>query len=140
MVKVMGFEVFGVDVLMSDFDIVKKAFPKETDNFLKREGNKLKKATLEKSRRLVKKKKGNYEKGIKRGKVYKYKGNKCIRVYGGAKHAHLLEYGHRAIVNGKEIGFVKGRQVYEKAAKDYESKFEKNSQKFADKIIEELNR
>jgi hypothetical protein len=68
----MGFEVFGVDALMSDFDVVQKAFPKETDNFLKREGNKLKKATLEQSRRLVNKNKGHYEKGITRGKVYEY--------------------------------------------------------------------
>ncbi|KAF9118333.1 hypothetical protein BGX30_004651, partial [Mortierella sp. GBA39] len=49
-------------------------FPKDARRFMQQEGNKLRRVTAAKARQLVKRKTGNYLKGIKRGKVYKYQG------------------------------------------------------------------
>ena len=120
-------------------------YPKEVKSFLRREGTKLKNRTVKVSRTAVKKHKGNYEKGIKRGKYYKFSetGADSIRVYAGspAYHAHLIEYGHRIVTRGKrDTGeIVEGKRVFNKAAADYESTYERNCEKFADKLMSELD-
>ncbi|CAI3699786.1 conserved hypothetical protein [Clostridium neonatale] len=116
--------------------------PKKSKKFMQNEGNKLKKRTLAEAKSLTKKKTGNYYKGIKRGKVYHYrdKNNNSVRVYGGSPHAHLIEYGHRQIVDGKEVGFVEGKHVFEKAKNEFESEFNSDCEDFAEDILKELSK
>lgn len=116
--------------------------PKKSKKFMQNEGNKLKKMTLTKAKSLTKKKTGNYYKGIKRGKVYHYrdKNNNSVRVYGGSSHAHLIEYGHRQIVDEKEVGFVEGKHVFEKAKNEFESEFNSDCEDFAEDILKELSK
>lgn len=142
--------------------------PKKSKKFLQKEGNKLRKKTLSKAKSLTNKKTGNYYKGIKRGKVYHYrdKNNNSVRVYGGSPHAHLIEYGHRQVLNptvdgnkvaniggnnfakavkegkgkGTQIGFVEGLHVFEKAAKEFESEFNKDCEDFAEDMLKELSK
>ena len=118
--------------------------PKETSKFLRNEGNKLKRTTLKKAKIKTKKHSGNYYKGIKRGKVYKYRGNggTSIRVYAGkpAYHAHLLEYGHviRKEKGGEELGFVPGLHIFAESGEEFAPEFEKDTEKFIDEMTEIL--
>lgn len=137
--------------------IANNDMPKETKKFLRKQGNKLKKKTLNKAKAEVKvgerKDATKYHKSIKRGKVYKYDGNGglSVRVYSNAPHAHLLEYGHRQVVNppkpkgrgvipgkgiGKEVGFVEGCYVFEKTAKEFELEHYNDTERFIDDVLD----
>lgn len=119
-------------------DLADKTMPREIKKFIRQEGTKLNKKTKNKARSLVKKKTGNYYKSIKKGKVYKYRGNGgiSIRVYSSAPHAHLIEKGHRVIVNGQEKGFSQGKRVFEKSENEFKSEFFKDTQNFIDDMLE----
>jgi hypothetical protein len=119
-------------------ELAEEKMPNETKKFLQAEGNKLKRLTAKKAKQLVKKKSGNYLKGIRRGKVYKYQGDQTsIRVYNNAPHAHLIEHGHRQVTeDGKEVGFVKGYRVFEKAAKEFEQEYISDCEQFVDDLLE----
>lgn len=109
----------------------------ETRKFLRTEGGKLRKVTVSKAKQLVKQKTGNYLQGIKRGKVYKYEGDQTsIRVYGSSPHSHLIEYGHVQVRDGKEVGFVKGKKVFEQSRKDFESVFYNDCEDFVDELLD----
>ena len=98
-------------------------YEKAERRFLQKEGSKLRSKTKAQARKLGKKT-GNYLKSIKRGKVYKYRGDKAVRVYSYAPHAHLIEEGHRMVTHdGTEVGFVRGHHVFELAAKEFEGQF-----------------
>ncbi len=132
------FEIEGIDELVDDFKLIQRNYPKEIRKFMMREGNKLKKLTLQRAEGEVEKVTGNYVKGIKRGKYYKYDGDiDSIRVYAGspAFHGHLVEYGHK-LPNG---AMTKAYHVFKTSADEFQSKYEKDCDKFVDKITEELN-
>ena len=114
-----------------------KKYPNETKKFLQKQGNKLKGVAKKIAKSKVKIKTGNYMKGFKRGKYYKWNGeDDCIRVYNYMPHAHLIEKGH--IIKdrtGKEHGFKKGYFVLEQAHKDYYDEFVKSTEGFVDEVI-----
>lgn len=113
--------------------------PKQTRRFLQLEGNKLRRLVISNAKKLTKERKGKYLEGIKRGKVYKYGGDiTSVRVYGSSPHAHLIEYGHRQVTkSGKEVGFVKGKRVFERSRIEFEDRFQQDCQKFVDKMLDE---
>lgn len=135
----MGFEINGLDEMTEALGMVQKVYPKEVKKFMQSEGNKLKKQTKSKAQSSVKKKTGNYLKGIKRGKYYKYSGNgaDAIRVYAGspAHHGHLIEYGHKT----KSGSRTRAYHVFKTSADAFESTYESDCDKFADKIAKPLN-
>ena len=124
-------------------------YEKAERRFLQKEGSKLRSKTKAQARKLGKKT-GNYLKSIKRGKVYKYRGDKAVRVYSYAPHAHLIEEGHQVVVahgngpqvgthDGREVGFVKGHHVFEVAAKGFESEFYTDLDDFlSGEVVEKL--
>ena len=120
--------------------IAQSDMPKESKKFMRIEGRKLRNATRKKARKKVKKRTGNYLKGIKTGKTYIYKGNGglAIRVYAGKYHAHLIEKGHRIVKNGKELGFVKGYNVYKEAGEEFQNEFYNDTEKFIEETAEKL--
>ena len=132
---------------MADFDSLEKNLQtmadkiggKETKNFLKKQGKKFQKKTQDLARRLVKERTGNYIKGIKSGKVYIYDGSFVTRVYSGARHAHLIENGHRAVVKGgKYTGKnVKGYRVFGKAYENFEDEFGDEVDKYINDVCKE---
>ena len=127
---------------LEDFnqDIIRLAgqqLPKERDKFLKKEATELRKNTARRAKMVVDKKTGNYFKGIKKGKVYTYGAERAIRVYGGAPHTHLIEKGHRMVVNGREVGYVRGYGVFEQVGREFEEKFYRDCEQFVDDILEE---
>ena len=119
-------KVFDLSELASygkDMRRIAEENPKKQRQFLQKEGNELRSRTTAQARELGKKT-GNYLKSIKRGKVYDYRGDKAIRVYSYAPHAHLIEDGHRMVTHdGREVGFVKGHHVFEVAAEGFEPEF-----------------
>lgn len=109
---------------------------KETKSFLKKEGIKLKNKTISVAKSRVKKKTGNYIKGIKSGKVYEYQGAYACRTYSTAPHAHLIEYGHAIIDrNGKGHDCQRGYNVFETAKKNFEDEFESDTENFLDNLL-----
>lgn len=114
-----------------------KKYPKETKKFLQSQGNKLKARVKKKAKSKLKEKSGNYLKGFKRGKVYKYNQEEdTVRVYNNMPHAHLIEYGH--VIKdktGKEHGFKKGYRILEEARTEFQDEFVKNADGLMDEII-----
>lgn len=140
----MGFEIEGIDELSDTLEMISKQYPKEVKKFMQTEGNKLKNRTVKRAKSSVGRKTGNYLKGIKRGKYYKYKGNGAdsIRVYSGkpAYHGHLIEYGHDMVTHsGQKVGIVQGYHIFKTAADAFESTYDGDCEKFADKLTQELN-
>lgn len=142
-----GFDTSEVDAYADLLlEIARRDLPKESKKFVQQEGNKLRKKTLSLANQRVKKSpnhKGGedsrYHKNIKRGKVYIYKenGGTAVRVHSSkAPHAHLIEYGHRIVdENGNETGTVKGKYVFEDAAKQFESEFNSDIEDFLDEAL-----
>lgn len=117
--------------------LANRQFPKEMRKFLRGEGQKLRKLTAAEARRSVKKRTGTYVKSIKRGKIYKYDRGLAVRVYSGAPHAHLNEYGHRIVTkDGTEKGFVPGKQVFAKARRKFEGEFVRDCVRFVDEMLD----
>lgn len=159
----MSSNIFDIDAL-NDFDkklinIAQNDFPKDVKKFLRKENTQLKKVTKKNAKR-AKKKTGQYYKSIKAGKVYKYGGSYAVRTYSADPKAHLLENGHRQVLNpgepgkvanintqyaqgvkkgkgiGKEIGFVPGLHIFEDSKKQFEDKFIEDIENFTGELLE----
>lgn len=132
-----GFITDELDGLEKEVLKLAKKYHKETKKFLQKQGNKLKGVAKKIAKSKVKIKTGNYMRGFKRGRYYKYNGeDDCIRVYNYMPHAHLIEKGH--IIKdrtGKEHGFKKGYFVLEQAHKDYYDEFVNSTEGFVDEVI-----
>lgn len=133
-----GFDLSEIDELVKDLETIEKNRPKASKSFLKKEGTKLKNKTLRKAKAIVDKEDtGNYINGIKRGEPYLYKGYiLSIRAFNSAPHAHLLEDGHLLVSEtGEEIGYVKGRHIFEKSRNEFQPYYHKHCRKFIDKVF-----
>ena len=132
-----GFTIDELEQLEKEVLKLAKKYPNETKKFLQKQGNKLKSVVKKIAKAKVKTKTGNYMRGFKRGKYYKYnEEDDCIRVYNYMPHAHLIEKGH--IIRdktGKEHGFKKGYFVLEQGHRDYYDKFVKSTDEFVDEVI-----
>ncbi len=132
-----------------------KSASKEYKKFLRKEGNKLKRKVKAQVRvKGIKTHTGNYLKRIKRGKVWSERdGTYQVRVYSNAPHAHLIELGHDKVVNppkahgrgvkpgrgiGRNVGHVKGREVFLEAYEAFEPQFHKDSEDAIDDIINKI--
>lgn len=123
-----------------------KEMPKETNKFMRKEGNKLKGQTIKTAKNKLKNYSSDpksYMKSIKRGRVYNYNGDeKAIRVYSSAPHGHLIEYGHVLVKGGKrgkggkEIGFVRGKNIFKNSKEAFKETFYKDNEKFIDDMLD----
>ena len=127
--------------------IAETKLPKEAKKFLRKEGNQLRKETIKEAKNKVRadhkkperyKSAVHYHKSIKRGRVYRYRGDLSIRAYSMAPHAHLLEYGHRLLSHGKEVGVVPGVAVFETARKRFEQTFVDDCEHWIDEVMDKL--
>ena len=139
----MGFEFDdSIDDFVSTVRAIRNVYPKEVKKFMQSEGTKLKNRTLKTAKSSVGKITGNYQKGIKRGKYYRYgpTGADSIRVYAG-NHGHLIEEGHDMVTHsGKKVGTVQGYHIFKTSADAFERTYDSDCEKFADKITEPLNK
>lgn len=135
-----GFDTRELSAFARNFiDKTSREYPNKTKKFLRTEGNKLKKRVKAKAKSAFKSKTGNYQKGWKRGKPYKYNSDEdAIRVYNSKPHAHLLEHGHRIVTrSGKELGFAKGTPVAKEAEQEFQTEFIDDCEKFVDELLNE---
>lgn len=134
-------EIKGLDSFKKELDDLHKLFPKEAKRLMLRSGSKARSIIAKKARKLVNKQTGNYFKSIKRGKVWvdDSTGEYKVRAYSRAPHGHLIEYGHRKVnKDGKEVGFVDGIHVFQKATKEIEDQWDSILEKEFDKIMSKL--
>ncbi len=144
----MGIRVEGVDSLVSIMENTVKNYNRESGSFLGKEGTKLKRVVTKIAKSRIKKKTGNYLKGISKQKPYTYyksKGRKSkdsVKVYGKrppAYHTHLIEDGHRKVLWGRRTEeWVKAFYIYRDAEKEYASTFEQNCDDFVEKCLNKL--
>ena len=117
---------------------------KEMKDFMGKAGNELKKTIKATARRKVTQRTGNYHKSIKRGRVWNRNGSVSVNVYSDDNKAHLIEKGHRIVVGGKlgeggqEVGFIKGKYIFQEGSDDYFEEFEEEAEEFLDKLLDEL--
>jgi hypothetical protein len=114
-----------LEIFTRELEQMQKSYPKEARTLMLRSGNQARKIVIQVARRTVGKKRGNYLKSIKRGKVWMDEGQGWykVRVYTRAPHGHLIEYGHRIVGHEPEkpeLGFAPGFHVFDKAAKEIE--------------------
>ena len=118
--------------------------PNVAKKFMRKEATKLRKKAVDKTKAVVGKKTGNLYKRIKKGKIVYAWGDAQynIRVYNGAPHAHLIEYGHNMVTHdGKLVGFVPGKHILENSALAYQPNFQKNIEsKLIEKVEEALDK
>ena len=130
----IGFDISALDEYAeSMLDYATKEFPKVTERFMKSEATKLKNKAKRKAKSSLKSQPtGNYVDGFKAGKkVYEYGDTKYnIRVYNGAPHAHLIEYGHRMVGHKPNKTFnglyVRGYHPIENANIEFQPTFYKD--------------
>ena len=125
------------DFARNFIDKTSKQYPNEVKKFLRSEGNKLKNHVKAKAKGKFKKKTGNYMKGFKRGKPYKYNSDEdAIRVYNSMPHAHLLEKGHRIVDKYKnEHGFKQGVNVVDSTSGEFKDEFARDIENWVDDML-----
>lgn len=115
--RIQGLTDFQEDLLK-----VAQQSPKAMRSVMGKVGNRAKTVVSKRAKMMIKKDTGLYHKRFKRGKVFiDAEGQFVTRVINSAPHAHLIEYGHRQVVNGRVVGFVAGKKVLEKGIADFEA-------------------
>lgn len=133
MMSEVGFDFSELDQFSKNLILkAQRENPKEITKFMRREGCRLRTYVARKARQRTGKKTGNYRKSIKRGKPYKYGTVDAIRAYSYAPHSHLIEGGYRLISHGKEVGFVKGKNIFRDAEKEFEPVFARDVDSFVE--------
>lgn len=132
--------------LSKNFQSLLRAFPKETEKFMRKEAREFRNFVKKKAKTSVGKVTGNYLKGFAAGRqVYEWNDSEYnIRVFNKAPHNHLIELGHDLIghkPNKKKIGKVKAYEVMNNAMNEWESEFEAAVENdMIDFIIKELEK
>lgn len=113
--------------------------PKETRKFLNKQGYALRKKTREVSKRLVKKRSGQYHKSWRKGKVYAYKGDKtnlAVRVFNNSPGAGAIEVGRTYKKKDGSEWFKPGVHVMETAVKEFEPEYSRALDNFVDELVD----
>lgn len=114
--------------------------PKTTKKFMNKQGFALRRKCRDTGKKLVTKRTGTYNKGWRKGKVYKYKGDKtnlAVRVYNAAPGAGAIEVGRKYRKNGKEW-FKEGKHVMEKSIKDFEPEYLRALDDLMDELVSQI--
>ena len=117
--------------------------PNVAKKFMRKEATKLRKKAADKTKAVVGKKTGNLYKRIKKGKIVYAWGDAQynIRVYNGAPHAHLIEYGHRMVGHKPNKTFnglyVRGYHPNENANIEFQPTFYKDVETDLVEMVEE---
>ena len=132
------------------FDEAQKLFPDETKKFLKGEAKKLSDVQKKLAKQLVGTSKGkkknwkaekSYHKRFKVGKIYNYNGDTAVRAYNGAPHSHLIEYGHKKWIRGKDTGeFVRGIHVMGASENAFKNDFVTDAEDFLGEHFEDIGK
>lgn len=134
-------EFVGLDEFQKDLlSLAQDKLPRETYKHMRKVGSKNAVQIRKVARAKVDKKTGMYHKRFKRGKVFRDDdGTYVVRVFNSSPHAHLIEYGHRLVRGGQEVGFVPGKNVISEGSKNFDDsqQFEKMTAEWLDKMLDE---
>lgn len=136
-------------------DVAKKSMPKKCAKFINKESSKLTARTKLEAKSAVFSHTGKYQGSIKKRSVNKKDGNYSGGSESKDRKAHLLEYGHRQVVNpgkgdgngrgvipgkgiGRQVGVVAGRNVFHAAANKFEHTFNNDVGDFLDEVVQEV--
>lgn len=139
----MSIEFEGLTEFQEDLlEVAQKTLPREVNKMMGKAGTRLTTHVRREARSAIDHSSGtgNYYRGFKRGKVFKdAEGKIVVRAINSAPHAHLIEYGHRLVRGGREVGFVPGRLIMSAAAKNFDNSgdFEKIISKELDRMLDE---
>lgn len=115
-----------------------KEFPKETRQFMNKEGNEGKRILRKYTKATTQKKTGNLLKGIDKGRVHKRGDDWQVRVRSKAPHAHLIEHGHHLVAWGKNTDKrVEGRHPAAHAQKAMAKWFTTDTERWIEKMLRE---
>lgn len=115
-----------------------KEFPKETRQFMNKQGNEGKRILRKYTKATTTKRTGNLMKGIDKGRVHKRGDDWQVRVRNKAPHAHLIEHGHGLVAWGKPTDkFVEGRHPAAHAHKSIAKHFTGDVERWVDKMLKE---
>lgn len=118
--------------------LANETYPKKAKSMILKQGTKFKIQVQKRAATDVNTNSGDYKKGFKRGKHYKFDGVDAVRVYSSDRKAHWMEHGREIVDrNGTSHGFVPGKHVLEKTAKAFEENFEKACGEFLDQLLDE---
>lgn len=139
----MSIEFQGLTEFQKDLlEVAQKRLPRETKQLMGKVGSRMATHIRRQARSKVSKKEGVYHKRFKRGKVFQDSdGGWVVRVYNSSPHAHLIEYGHRLVRGGREVGFVTGKNVVYDGAKEFDNSgdFEKTVSTWLDEQLDKGN-
>ena len=121
---------------------LQKEMPQECKKFMRREGGRLATTTKKMARSRIKKKTGNYLKGIKHTKAWKNsKGDYGVKVKASHKiapHTHLIEYGHKVVTHtGRDTGYrAKAFNIYHDANDAFQNQFYNDALTFTGQMMD----
>lgn len=118
---------------------VNDTMPKESRKFIKKEANKLNKQNKKVYQgKGIGEITGNFKKGFKSGKAYKYKGAWSARAYNNSPHAHLLNDGYMWTPNKGQSGeerFIPGFHFMEESARLFEEGYYTDVEQFLKDLL-----
>ena len=134
-----GYSTAELDKLTAElFRTAERTYPTKARKMLREQGKIGRKKLRENTKECTTKRTGNLLKGIRAGKVTKYKDDFQVRIKNTAHHAHLIEYGHSMVVFGKKTDkFVEGRYPARKTAEEMRPVFAMAVEEFVDEMLEE---
>lgn len=120
-------------------NMVNDTMPKESRKFIKKEANKLNKHNKKTyQRKGIGEVTGNFKKGFKSGKAYKYQGSWSARAYNNSPHAHLLNDGYMWTPHKGQSGeerFIPGFHFMEEAANSFANGFYSDVDEFLKDLL-----
>lgn len=136
------FTISGLSEVTESFEKIIKAYPDKAGDLLRKNAFKLRKEVVNNVKSDTKSKGKSKKSLAKLGsyKVSQVKGigeNQYVEISAKSPHFHLVEHGHNLVIKGKNIGFVPGKHMMEKAAKNFEDNSEQMAQELIDKLLKE---
>lgn len=134
----MSFE--GLTKLREDLEYVMNYLPYSEDELLEKSGKKLRKYCKDKT--PIKEHKGQHIKNSYKLSEVKREGeSNYIEMTNTSPHFHLVERGHRNVSkSGKEMGFVPGVHMVERATEEFEREFPTEVEKMVNKMLKKVDR
>ena len=135
---VREWDKFDLDIL----DFVEKEMPKECKKFMRREGGRERTETRREARSTIKKKTGNFLKGVKVTRAWRNaKGGYGVKIRADhriAPHTHLIEYGHRILTRKRRFTGYRATDfhIYENANEHFQGKFYNDTLVFVGQMLE----
>lgn len=136
------FTISGLSEVTESFEKIIRAYPDKAGDLLRKNAFKLRKEVVNNVKSDTKSKGKSKKSLAKLGsyKVSQVKGigkNQYVEISAKSNHCHLVEHGHNLVIKGKNIGFVPGKHMMEKAVKSYEDKSEQMALELIDKLLKE---